>query len=106
MGVAHPRYCAPHAARRRRHAQERTHARGPASGVEIDGASGLAVAQLSAPDGLLTAIARGDSLDVSGDGFAASLKVYRGEGSPVKQPDGTSYRAWFFDLEITPRSGQ
>ena len=27
-------------------------------------------------------------------------------GSPVKQPDGTSYRAWFFDLEITPRSGQ
>lgn len=63
----------------------------------------FSAAQLAVPDGLLTAIARGDSLDVTGDGFAASLKVYRGEGSPVKQPDGASYRSWFFDLEIMPK---
>lgn len=31
------------------------------------------------------------------------LKVYRGEGSPVKQPDGARYRSWLFDLEIMPK---
>ncbi len=54
------------------------------------------------PGGLIPAIKTGKPFQSATGGLSVEYVVERGTGSPIKQPDGTSYRCTTMDLTIKP----
>ncbi|HEU0138395.1 MAG TPA: hypothetical protein VFQ79_01735 [Bryobacteraceae bacterium] len=54
------------------------------------------------PAGLIAAIKTGKPFQSTAGGLSLQYVVERGMGSPIKQPDGTSYRCTTMDLTIKP----
>ena len=54
------------------------------------------------PAGLIAAIKTGKPFESAAGGLSARYVVERCTGSPIKQPDGTSYRCTTMDLTIKP----
>lgn len=55
-----------------------------------------------APAGLITAIRTGKPFQRAAGGLSMQYVVERGRGTPIKQPDGTSYRSTTMVLTIRP----
>ena len=56
----------------------------------------------TAPPGLVAAIKNGKSLKMESGGISLNYLVERGDGNPIKQPDGSLYRCTTMDLTIRP----